>query len=71
MSANQRFHCIKTVLSEAVVQKGSVNNTLKKNYVIFIGEDIGYRSLFFNNVNRVYFHFLVLQVIPSEAAVYK
>ena len=29
------------------------------------------RSLFFNKVNRAYFHFLVLQVIPSEEAVYK
>ena len=29
------------------------------------------RSFFFNKVNRVNFHFLVLQVIHSEAAVYK
>ena len=29
------------------------------------------RSLFFNKVNRVYLHFLVLEVIPSEVAVYK
>ena len=63
-------HIIKTVLSEEVARTCSVNNAFKKTYVIFTGKQLC-GSLFFNKVNRVYFHFLVLQVIPSEAAVYK
>ena len=40
------------------------------NIVIFTRKHLC-RSFFFNKVNRAYFHFLILQVIPSEAAVYK
>ena len=60
----------KTVLSEAVARRCSVNNAFKKNDVIFTGKHLC-RSLFYNKVNRVCFHFLVLKVIPSEAFVYK
>ena len=42
----------------------------KKDNVIFTGKHLC-RSLFFNKVNRAYFHFLVLQAVPSKAAVYK
>ena len=52
---------IKTVLSEVVTWRSSVNNAFKKNYVIFTGKHLC-RSFFFNKVNRVNFRFLVLQV---------
>ena len=36
---------------------------------MFFTEKHLFRSPFFDKVNRVYFHFLVLDVIPSEATV--
>ena len=62
-------HIIKTVLSEAVARRCSVNNAFKK--YVFLKEKHQFRSLCFDKVNRAYFQFLVLEVIPSEAAVYK
>ena len=59
---------MKTVLSELVAWRRSVKNAFQK-LRYFKGKHLC-RSLFLNKVNHVYFHFLVLQVIPSEVAVY-
>ena len=53
-------------MSEAVAWRCSV----KKKNIIFTGKHLC-RSFFFNKVNSDYFHVLVLESIPSEAAVYK
>ena len=53
-----------------VVQRCSVNNALKKNYVIFTGKHT-YVGVSFLLKITVFFSLLVLQVIPSEATIYK